>query len=120
MLNFAGRNHHKNTNPIEHKSIESTPPELEIKKYNISKDVQRYIENEDYLSAIKGKLKLAEICRSQKKKEDTFYLEDSIKRLYNELPKYQKNEAKDLIRTYSKDMVTHIDRDIDTDFEDLL
>lgn len=90
-------------------------PDIEIKKYNISKDVQRHIENEDYLSAIKGKLELAYICKSQKKENDAFYLEESIRLLYDGLPKYQKNEAKDAIRKYNYDMALYIDEDIEVD-----
>lgn len=90
-------------------------PDIEIKKYDLSKDVQRHIENEDFLSAIKGKLELAQICKSQKKENDAFYLEESIRILYDGLPKYQKNEAKDAIRKYNYDMALYIDQDVNDD-----
>ena len=90
-------------------------PDIEIKKYDISKDVQRHIENEDFLSAIKGKLELAQICKAQQKENDAFYLEESIRILYDSLPKYQKNEAKDAIRKYNYDMALYIDQDIEDD-----
>ena len=90
-------------------------PDIEIKKYDISKDVKNHIENEDFLSAIKGKLELAQICKSQKKESDAFYLEESIRILYDGLPKYQKQEAKDAIRKYNYDMALYIDQDIEDD-----
>lgn len=88
------------------------PPLIEIRKYRISKAVQDYIKEEDYLSAIKGKLELASICRDQGKECDTFILEESIRRLYKDLPIYQREEAKDAIRAYNYDMAEYIDEDI--------
>ena len=88
------------------------PPQIEIEKYRISKAVDKYIEEENYLSAIKGKIKLASICKSQGKENDAFILEESIRRLYKDLPRYQRNEAKDIIRSYNHDMAEYIDEDI--------
>lgn len=88
------------------------PPEIEIKKYIITRQVAEYIENEDYLSAIKGKLRLAEICKKQGKDSDAFILEESVRKLYKDLPKYQRSEAKSEIADYNVDMATYIDRDI--------
>lgn len=89
------------------------PPEIEIKKYIITRQVDEHIEMEDYLSAIKGKIDLARICKSQGKDDDAFILEESIRRLYKDLPKYQKSEAKRAISTYNKDMAKYIDKDIE-------
>ena len=36
---------------------------IEMEKWNLSKEVERFIENKDYLSAIKAKLELAGICK---------------------------------------------------------
>lgn len=89
------------------------PPAIEIKKYALSKQIAEYIENEDYLSAIKSKVDLASICREQGKDRDAFILEESIRKLYKDLPKYQKPEAKDAIRPYNNDMARYIDKDIE-------
>ena len=88
------------------------PPEIEIRKYNISKKVEADIRNEDYLSAIKGKLELAKICRLQDKEDDAYNLEESIRRLYKDLPKYQRPDAKEQIASYNEDMAYYIDEDI--------
>ena len=88
------------------------PPEIEIKKYRISKAVDDFIADEDYLSAIKGKIQLASICKEQGKDSDAYILEESIRKLYKDLPRYQKNEAKDVIRVYNHDMAEYIDEDI--------
>lgn len=88
------------------------PPQIEIEKYKISKAVDESIENEDYLSAIKGKVKLAFICKKQGKESDSYILEESIRRLYKDLPRYQREEAKNVIRDYNYDMAQYIDEDI--------
>lgn len=89
-----------------------TPPDIEIGKYRASLKVQEYIDNEDYLSAIKGKLRLAEINKKQGNDEDAFLLEEGIRKLYKDLPKYQKEEAKVEISKYNSDMAKYIDEDI--------
>ena len=89
------------------------PPEIEMQKFNLSERIQQDIDDEDYLSAIKGKIILAKVCKSQDKEEDAFMLEESIRRLYKDLPKYQKQDAKDAIKEYNADMAKQIDKDIE-------
>lgn len=88
------------------------PPQIEIEKYRISKAVDNFIKEEDYLSAIKGKIQLASICKNQGKDSDSYILEESVRRLYKDLPFYQRNEAKAVIRNYNHDMAAYIDEDI--------
>lgn len=88
------------------------PPQIEIEKYSISRHVDQCIANENYLSAIDGKIKIARICRSQGKEHDAFMLENSIRRLYKDLPLYQREEAKSIISDYNHDMAKYIDQDI--------
>ena len=90
-----------------------TPPEIELQKYRISRAVESYIEEDNYLEAIKGKLSLAKICQNQGKSGDAFILEESIRRLYKDLPRYQRNDAKAYISSYNSDMAKYIDQDIE-------
>ena len=83
-----------------------------FRKYNLSKSIQQNIEEKDYLSAIRGKLTLAEICKTQHKEDDAYMPEESIRRLYKDLPKYQRNDAKSAISCYNPDMAQYIDEDI--------
>lgn len=89
-----------------------TPPEIEMKKYRLSVQIENYINEDNYLEAIKGKLALARICKSQGKDGDAFILEESIRRLYKDLPRYQRSDAKAQISTYNSDMAKYIDEDI--------
>lgn len=89
------------------------PPEIEQRKYEISRKVDDDINNENYLSAIKGKIKLAEICHGQGKDDDAYMIEESIRKLYKGLPRYQKTEAKSEIRNYNYNMAEYIDKDIE-------
>lgn len=88
------------------------PPNIEVHKYNISTEIAAAIENEDYLTAIKGKIALAQICKSQAKERDAFILEEGVKRLYKDLPKYLKEQAKTVIGKYNSDMAKYIEEDI--------
>ena len=90
----------------------STPPEIEIEKFNISKEVQYSIDNEDYISAIQGKIELAKICHSQGEERDAYMLECSIRDLYSCLPSSNRSTAKGIIYKYNKDMAIYIDDDI--------
>ena len=86
-----------------------TPPEIEIRKYNLSKAIEMNINLEDYISAISGKISLAEICHSQGKERDAYMLECSIRDLYACLNDKDKAVAKNLIREYNKDMAKYIE-----------
>lgn len=108
----AKRNYGKDSLDAYNNYSGPTPPEIEVKKYIITRQVSEHIENEDYLSAIKGKLLLAEICKEQGKDGDAFILEESVRKLYKDLPKYQRAEAKSEIAGYNEDMAEYIDRDI--------
>lgn len=88
------------------------PPQIELEKYQISRQVQEDIDDENYLSAISGKIKLARIVRKQGKERDAYLLENSIRDLYKDLPIYQRNEAKRIIAEYNHDMAKYIDDDI--------
>ena len=89
-----------------------TPPQIELEKYRKSLQVQKNIDDENYLAAIEGKIDLARICRKQGNERDAFMLEESIRDLYKDLPKYQRDEAKSLIGNYNHDMAKYIDQDI--------
>ena len=112
-VNFGSRYNYGNDDLSAYEDyVGAQPPEIEIRKYNISKKVDADIKNEDYLSAIKGKLELAKICRLQDKDDDAYNLEESIRRLYKDLPKYQRADAKEEIANYNEDMAYYIDEDI--------
>jgi hypothetical protein len=87
------------------------PPDIEIDKFALTKQVKKDIEEENYLSAIEGKIEIAKICKEQGKDSDAYLLEESIRKLYKELPKYQRAEAKEVISDYNSDMAKYIDRD---------
>jgi hypothetical protein len=87
------------------------PPDIEIDKFALSRQVENDIENENYLSAIEGKVEIAKICREQGKEKDAYLLEESIRKLYKELPKYQREEAREVLSDYNFDMAKYIDRD---------
>ena len=88
------------------------PPQIEIEKYRKSLEVQKNIDEENYLAAIQGKIELARICRKQGNEKDAFMLENSIRDLYKDLPKYQRDQAKMMIGDYNHDMAKYIDIDI--------
>lgn len=112
-INFKGRYNYGKDDLSDYNNYSGPqPPELEIKKYRISCKVDNAIAEDNYLEAIKGKLELAKICRWQGKERDTFILEESIRRLYKDLPRYQRGEAKSAIRPYNEDMANYIDKDI--------
>ncbi len=112
-VNFGGRyNYGRDDLSAYYEYDGPKPPQIEIKKYQISKEVDKFIEEEDYLSAIKGKIQLASICKEQGKDSDAYILEESVRRLYKDLPFYQKSEAKEVISDYNFDMAAYIDEDI--------
>jgi len=88
------------------------PPEIEEYKFNLSMQAEEYISEENYLEAIRTKIAIAEICRAQGKQRDTHLLEQTTRELYVALPKYQKQEAKDIIALYNEDMAKYIDQDV--------
>ena len=88
------------------------PPQIEIEKYHKSLAVQKHIDEENYLAAIQGKIELARICRKQGNERDAYMLENSIRDLYKDLPKYQRDQAKMIIGEYNYDMAKYIDFDI--------
>lgn len=88
------------------------PPQIEIEKYRKSIEVQKHIDEENYLAAISGKIDLARICRKQGNERDAYMLENSIRELYKDLPKYQRDQAKMIISDYNHDMAKYIDIDI--------
>jgi hypothetical protein len=90
----------------------SQAPDVEIDKFSISKQVDKDIKNENYLAAIEGKIEIANICKSQGKNKEAYLAEDSIRRLYKSLPKYQKSDALEIIADYSEDLAKYIDKDI--------
>lgn len=87
-------------------------PHIEMEKYRISEVVNEALGRDDYLTAIKGKARIAQICKSQGKEDDAFMLEESIRGLYSEMPYSQRNSAKNIISSYNKDMADYIDEDI--------
>lgn len=87
-------------------------PEIELEKFAISKQVATNIESGDYLSAIKGKIKLAQICREQGKHEDCFFLEQGIRRIYAQMSASQRQEVWPEIYNYNNDMARFIEKDI--------
>jgi len=111
-VSFKGYNYKKDNLSAYDNYSGPTPPAIEQKKYRISVQVQEDIENENYLAAIKGKIELAKICKSQGKESDAYILEESVRDLYSDLPKYQRNSAKSIIRSYNRDMADYIDDDI--------
>lgn len=88
------------------------PSKIEQDKYAITAQVKCDIDNEDYLSAITGKIELANICRKQGKHRDCFLLEQGIRRLYAQLPEADKKEAWVKIYQYNDDMARFIEKDI--------
>lgn len=88
------------------------PPEIEEHKFNLSMQAEEYISEENYLEAIRTKIAIAEICRTQGKQRDTYLLEQTTRDLYAALPKYQKKDAKDIIAKYNQDMAKYIDQDV--------
>lgn len=96
----------------------ANPPMEEVAKYRASRQAQEYIDNEDYLSAIRVKLNIARRCYGH----DAFLLEESVRRLYRDLPKYQKAEAREMIADYNSDMAKYIEEDIkkmsETNYDD--
>ena len=88
-----------------------TPPQIEMEKYRRSIQIQKDIDDENYLAAIRGKIELARICRSQGKEDDAYMLENSIRELYKDLPRYQREDAKSIISQYNHDMAKYIDKD---------
>lgn len=87
-------------------------PEIELEKFAISKRVATSVESGDYLSAIKGKIELAQICREQGKYEDCFFLEQGIRKIYSQMSASQKQEAWPEIYNYNNDMARFIEKDI--------
>jgi hypothetical protein len=87
-------------------------PDVEINKFAIAKQVDKDIQNENYLAAIEGKIELARICKNQGKDKDAYRLEESVRRLYKGLPKYQKKDALETIADYNEDMAKYIEKDI--------
>ncbi|MBR6099560.1 hypothetical protein IKP85_07415 [bacterium] len=76
------------------------PSEIEQRKYRLTVSAAKDIEQGDYLTAIKKKIHIADICRAQGKMEDADKLMDGANRLLRELPKYQIVEAINLISNY--------------------
>ncbi len=88
------------------------PPAIEQRKYEISLKVHDDIENGRYVSAIGGKIALAEICHRQGKDDDAFMLEQGIKSLYKEIPdKADKLTAKILIKNFNYEMAEYLDEE---------
>lgn len=115
-VSFSGRYHYGNDDLSEYDNYRGPqPPEIEIRKYRISCQVNNDINDENYLAAIKGKIELAQICHEQGKDSDAFLIEESIRKLYKDLPRYQKSEAKSAIQNYNYDMGKYIDQDIERD-----
>lgn len=112
-INFSGRYKYgrDDLSPYDN-YVGPRPPQIELEKYYLSRQVDNDIANEDYLSAIKGKIELAQICKRQGCNKDSFMLEESIRKLYKDLPKYQRAEAKQAITDYNRDMGKYIDSDI--------
>ena len=94
-----------------HDSSKPIPP-IEIEKYELSSKIGLLIHDGKLLEALLCKVSLASICKSQRKERDAFLLEESIRRLYKDIPYDHKRIAKERIRAYNKDMAKYIDEDI--------
>ena len=57
------------------------PSAIEIYKYWLSLEADQLANSKDYIKAAKTKLKLAQICKYQNKKDDCYKLEDSAHKL---------------------------------------
>lgn len=114
-VTFGGHKHYNygNDNFDDYDNYSGpTPPQIEIEKYRKSLQVQNDIDDENYLAAIEGKIDLARICRRQGNERDAYMLENSIRDLYKDLPRYQRDDAKRIIGGYNHDMAKYIDQDI--------
>ena len=87
-------------------------PSFEAAKYQLSVGVEEAIKEENYLEAIKGKIKIAQICKDHGQEKDAYMLEEGIRELYVALPKYQKEDAKKEIAEYNLLMAEYIEEDI--------
>lgn len=87
-------------------------PQVEAHKYQLSLKVEEAIKEENYLEAIKTKIKIAQICKEQGHEKDAYILEEGIRELYVALPKYQKEDAKKEIAEYNLLMAEYIEEDI--------
>jgi len=76
------------------------PSEIEQRKYRLTVSAAKDIEQGDYLTAIKKKIHIADICRAQGKMEDADKLMAGANVLLHQLPKYQIIEAIQLISSY--------------------
>ncbi|MBQ7286446.1 MAG: hypothetical protein IJW73_01640, partial [Candidatus Gastranaerophilales bacterium] len=72
---------------------------------------EEFIEEENYLQALKTKIEIASICQTLGQTRDAYLLETTIRELYAALPKYQKEEAREAISHYNFDMARYIDKD---------
>ena len=86
-------------------------PKEEHRKFNLSVAAEKFIEEENYLEALRTKVEIASICQELHQTRDAFLLETTIRELYAALPKYQREEAKEIISHYNFDMAKYIDKD---------
>ena len=83
----------------------------EHRKFKLSVAAEEFIEEENYLQALKTKIEIASICQTLGQTRDAYLLETTIRELYAALPKYQKEEAREAISHYNFDMARYIDKD---------
>ena len=76
------------------------PPDIEKRKYQISVETDRAIRNGDYLTGVKNKVYLADICRAQGKYDDADKLMAGARLLAEDVPAYQREEAWKAINSY--------------------
>ena len=86
-------------------------PKEEHKKFKLSVAAEKFIEEENYLEALRTKVEIASICQELHQTRDAYLLETTIRELYAALPKYQREEAKEIISHYNFDMAKYIDKD---------
>lgn len=112
-INFSGRYNYGRDDLSPYDNYTGPrPPQIEIEKYKLSRQVDIDIANENYFSAIQGKIELAKICKNQGRDRDSYMLEESIRKLYKDLPTFQRAAAKAVIAGYNRDMAKYIDNDI--------
>jgi len=98
-IKFTGSYGGDNLNAYHNIDIE-TLPEIEQRKYRLTVSAAQDIERGDYLSAIKKKIHIADICRAQGKNEDVEKLLDGVWRLFRNLPKEQLIEAATVLSNF--------------------